>query len=160
MCVPNHCFLQIMFYLLFEKIILGNNSNINHNNSSILCEKAHRSIEEFPHDFFTEEQRQHGAIIIHLLVAFYGFIFITFVCQDYYLPSVFCICTGMVHKLMTVAYFTSVYVGGGGMKLHVSVLTLHSYNTMKILPIFPKLKTITHITPLLIIHKIIFKCII
>ncbi|KAL5242559.1 hypothetical protein ACI65C_009969 [Semiaphis heraclei] len=56
------------------------------------CENIHRSIDEFPKDFFTEEQRRHGAVIIHLILAFYGFLFITFVCQDYFLPSVLYIC--------------------------------------------------------------------
>lgn len=61
------------------------------------CENIHRSIDEFPKDFFTEEQRRHGAVIIHLILAFYGFLFITFVCQDYFLPSVLYICLGMTY---------------------------------------------------------------
>ncbi|XP_015372787.1 PREDICTED: sodium/potassium/calcium exchanger 3-like [Diuraphis noxia] len=65
----------------------------NFNNSTLVtCENIHRSIDEFPKDFFTEEQRRHGAVIIHLILVFYGFLFITFVCQDYFLPSVLYIC--------------------------------------------------------------------
>lgn len=52
------------------------------------------SIEEFPPDPFTDEQRIHGAIIFHLIVGFYCFVLIAFVCNDYFLPSVFCICQG------------------------------------------------------------------
>ncbi|XP_022178299.1 sodium/potassium/calcium exchanger 3-like [Myzus persicae] len=62
------------------------------NSSPTKCPNIHRSIDEFPSDFFTEEQRRHGAIVIHLILAFYGFLFITFVCQDYFLPSVLYIC--------------------------------------------------------------------
>ncbi|XP_008178917.1 sodium/potassium/calcium exchanger 3 isoform X2 [Acyrthosiphon pisum] len=62
------------------------------NSSPTLCENIQRSIDEFPRDFFTEEQRRHGAVIVHLILAFYGFLFITFVCQDYFLPSVLYIC--------------------------------------------------------------------
>ncbi|KAL4121700.1 hypothetical protein QTP88_014161 [Uroleucon formosanum] len=62
------------------------------NSSPTSCPNIHRSIDEFPRDFFTEEQRRHGAVIVHLILAFYGFLFITFVCQDYFLPSVLYIC--------------------------------------------------------------------
>ncbi|CAI6351467.1 unnamed protein product [Macrosiphum euphorbiae] len=62
------------------------------NSSPTSCDNIHRSIDEFPRDFFTEEQRRHGAVIVHLILAFYGFLFITFVCQDYFLPSVLYIC--------------------------------------------------------------------
>uniref|UniRef100_A0A2S2R4K3 Sodium/potassium/calcium exchanger 5 n=1 Tax=Sipha flava TaxID=143950 RepID=A0A2S2R4K3_9HEMI len=60
--------------------------------NSSTCENASRSIDDFPPDFFTNEQRRHGAVVFHFLVAFYGFVFIAFVCNDYFLPSVFCIC--------------------------------------------------------------------
>ncbi|CAH1738953.1 unnamed protein product [Aphis gossypii] len=62
------------------------------NGSPTWCANVHRSIDEFPRDFFTEEQRLHGAVIVHLILSFYGFLFITFVCQDYFLPSVLYIC--------------------------------------------------------------------
>ncbi|XP_060850055.1 sodium/potassium/calcium exchanger 5-like isoform X2 [Rhopalosiphum padi] len=62
------------------------------NSSPTVCANVHRSVDEFPRDFFTEEQRLHGAVIVHLILSFYGFLFITFVCQDYFLPSVLYIC--------------------------------------------------------------------
>ncbi|XP_027840072.2 sodium/potassium/calcium exchanger 5-like isoform X2 [Aphis gossypii] len=62
------------------------------NSSTITCENVSRSIDDFPPDFFTDDQRRHGAVVFHFLVAFYGFVFIAFVCNDYFLPSVFCIC--------------------------------------------------------------------
>lgn len=77
---------------LKDFIFVGNYSS---NNSWISCEYVRRSIDEFPPDFFSKEQRRNGAVIFHLLVAFYGFIFITFTCHDYFLPSVFCICSGI-----------------------------------------------------------------
>lgn len=72
---------------------LGSNFS---NSSTIPCKNATRSIDDFPPDFFTDDQRRHGAVVFHFLVAFYGFVFIAFVCNDYFLPSVFCICLGMV----------------------------------------------------------------
>lgn len=66
------------------------------NSNTAPCKNATRSIDDFPPDFFTDDQRRHGAVAFHFLVAFYGFVFIAFVCNDYFLPSVFCICLGMV----------------------------------------------------------------
>lgn len=69
------------------------------NGSAIICENVSRSIDDFPPDFFTDDQRRHGAVVFHFLVAFYGFVFIAFVCNDYFLPSVFCICLGKSNLL-------------------------------------------------------------
>lgn len=85
--------LILFFVLENETSAAGNDFR---NNSTIPCENARRSIDDFPPDFFTDDQRRHGAVVIHFLVAFYGFVFIAFVCNDYFLPSVFCICLGMV----------------------------------------------------------------
>ncbi|VVC32216.1 Sodium/calcium exchanger membrane region,Sodium/potassium/calcium exchanger [Cinara cedri] len=79
----------------------GNNSSITtnisifSNSSPISCETIHRSMDEFPPDYFTEEQRRNGAVIFHLSIAFYGFILITVVCHDYFLPSVLYICSDL-----------------------------------------------------------------
>lgn len=81
-------------YLVKDIYFIGNYSNINSS-----CENVRRSIDEFPPDIFSKEQRRHGAVIFHLLVAFYGFLFITFTCHDYFLPSVFCICSGMMYTV-------------------------------------------------------------
>ncbi|KAL4107645.1 hypothetical protein QTP88_017958 [Uroleucon formosanum] len=76
-------------------VVRGNDTSSNNkfsNSSTIICENVSRSIDDFPPDFFTDNQRRHGAVVFHFLVAFYGFVFIAFVCNDYFLPSVFCIC--------------------------------------------------------------------
>lgn len=39
-----------------------------------------------------EEQRQHGAVLLHFLGAIYFFTLLAVVCNDYFLPSVECIC--------------------------------------------------------------------
>jgi len=84
-------------YLLIVNLFSEKNFTIENvqNGSPTWCANIHRSIDEFPSDFFTEEQRLHGAVIVHLIFSFYGFLFITFVCQDYFLPSVLYICLGM-----------------------------------------------------------------
>jgi len=102
------CFIcsQIVFFFSSGNDTSGSNE---FNNSSIItCENVSRSIDDFPPDFFTDDQRRHGAVVFHFLVAFYGFVFIAFVCNDYFLPSVFCICLGMLH--LSKKYLLKVYI--------------------------------------------------
>lgn len=42
--------------------------------------------------FFSEEQRQRGAVILHILGAIYFFTLLAVVLNDYFIPSVECIC--------------------------------------------------------------------
>lgn len=51
-----------------------------------------RSIHDFPADLFTPEQRRNGAILLHAFFGFYCFILTAYVCNDYLLPSLDCIC--------------------------------------------------------------------
>lgn len=53
-----------------------------------------RKIDDFP-ELFTREQRLHGAIILHFLLSLYCFIFLAYICNDYFLPSVECICVDL-----------------------------------------------------------------
>ncbi|CAK9807069.1 Sodium/potassium/calcium exchanger 5 [Anthophora quadrimaculata] len=54
-----------------------------------------RSIDDFPVDLFTYEQRRHGAVALHAFLGFYCFLLTAFVCHDYLLPAVHRICIGM-----------------------------------------------------------------
>lgn len=58
-----------------------------------------KSVDEFPADVFSQQQRIHGAFLFHLFVLTYCFLFVSFVCQDYFLPSVFCICSGRLDSV-------------------------------------------------------------
>ncbi|XP_074642037.1 sodium/potassium/calcium exchanger 5-like [Tubulanus polymorphus] len=51
-----------------------------------------RSIEEFPPDFFTEEQRKAGGVFVHFLIAFYMCGALAIVCDDYFVSSLEGIC--------------------------------------------------------------------
>lgn len=53
------------------------------------------SISEFPDDIFTNEQRLNGFVVLHLLGAIYFFTLLAVVCNDYFLPSVECICNDL-----------------------------------------------------------------
>uniref|UniRef100_A0A7G3AI51 Putative k+-dependent ca2+/na+ exchanger nckx1 n=1 Tax=Lutzomyia longipalpis TaxID=7200 RepID=A0A7G3AI51_LUTLO len=55
------------------------------------CE-APSSIDDFPEDLFTQTQRLQGGILLHFLATIYFFTFLAIVVDDYFLPSVECIC--------------------------------------------------------------------
>ncbi|GIY77867.1 hypothetical protein CDAR_10441, partial [Caerostris darwini] len=44
-------------------------------------------IDSFPDDFFTQEERQIGGVIIHVVIAAYTCAMIGIVCHDYFVPS-------------------------------------------------------------------------
>ncbi|XP_055843681.1 sodium/potassium/calcium exchanger 3 isoform X1 [Episyrphus balteatus] len=48
-------------------------------------------LDEFP-EFFTEDQLRQGWIAIHIFAAIYFFVLLAMVCNDYFLPTVECIC--------------------------------------------------------------------
>ena len=45
------------------------------------------SISEFPGDVFTQSQRRHGGLILHLIVALYMFVALAIVCDYYFVSS-------------------------------------------------------------------------
>ena len=51
-------------------------------------------IDDFPQDLFTQEERRQGWVIIHFLVSCYIFYALAIVCDDYFVPSMECICEG------------------------------------------------------------------
>ncbi|KAL7300989.1 hypothetical protein TKK_0006266 [Trichogramma kaykai] len=53
------------------------------------------SIKEFPSDGLTRSQRQHGFILIHVVIAIYSFLLLAIVCDDFFVPSI----TRIVAKL-------------------------------------------------------------
>uniref|UniRef100_A0AC11BBB9 Solute carrier family 24 member 5 n=1 Tax=Ovis aries TaxID=9940 RepID=A0AC11BBB9_SHEEP len=42
---------------------------------------------EFPEGFFTKQERADGGIIIYFLIILYMFMAVSFVCDEYFLPS-------------------------------------------------------------------------
>uniref|UniRef100_V5I968 Sodium/potassium/calcium exchanger 4 n=1 Tax=Anoplophora glabripennis TaxID=217634 RepID=V5I968_ANOGL len=44
------------------------------------------AINEFPPDGFTRQQRQHGFVVLHALLACYLFTLLAIVCDDYFVP--------------------------------------------------------------------------
>ncbi|GLV48648.1 zydeco [Carabus blaptoides fortunei] len=54
------------------------------------------AIDDFPSDGFTREQRQHGWVAVHAVVACYCFTLLAIVCDDYFVPAVKKICHGLM----------------------------------------------------------------
>ncbi|XP_076025249.1 sodium/potassium/calcium exchanger 3-like [Genypterus blacodes] len=50
-------------------------------------EEPREAIHEFPEDIFTKEQREEGAVILHVLCAIYMFYALAIVCDHYFVPS-------------------------------------------------------------------------
>ncbi|XP_053680299.1 sodium/potassium/calcium exchanger 3-like [Anopheles nili] len=50
------------------------------------------SLDDLPTDLFSEEQRLQGAIVLHFVAAIYFFMLLAYVCSEYFLPSVECLC--------------------------------------------------------------------
>ncbi|XP_052903447.1 sodium/potassium/calcium exchanger 3-like [Anopheles moucheti] len=50
------------------------------------------SLDDLPSDLFSEDQRLQGAIVLHFLAAIYFFMLLAYVCSEYFLPSVECLC--------------------------------------------------------------------
>ncbi|CAL8124572.1 unnamed protein product [Orchesella dallaii] len=51
------------------------------------------AIEDFPEDLFTQEERQNGFVILHILISLYIFYALSVVCDDYFVPSIERICS-------------------------------------------------------------------
>ncbi|GAB5573111.1 sodium/potassium/calcium exchanger 4 isoform X1 [Prionailurus iriomotensis] len=50
------------------------------------------AIHEFPTDLFSNKERQHGAVLLHILGALYMFYALAIVCDDFFVPSLEKIC--------------------------------------------------------------------
>ena len=57
------------------------------NNRDNGTECRNRTIDEFPPDFFTLEQKRHGGVIIHILITIYLFAAVAIVCDEYFVHS-------------------------------------------------------------------------
>ena len=53
-----------------------------------------RSIDQFPADFMSEQQRKNGGVVVHILLSLYIFAAIAIVCDDYFVASLEKLSTG------------------------------------------------------------------
>ncbi len=87
------------------------------------CINSKGAIEEFPKDFFTQEQRLHGAIVVHLLITFYTFGLLAVVCDDYFVVSLYHICARLDLD-NDVAGATFMAIGSSAPTLFISVISI------------------------------------
>ena len=87
------------------------------------CTTSKGAIEEFPKDVFTQEQRTHGAVVIHLLVAFYMFALLAVVCDEYFVISLYHICARLDLD-SNVAGATFMAIGSSAPTLFISVISI------------------------------------
>lgn len=82
-----------------------------------------RAIEQFPRDFFTSDQRHHGAVLIHVTIAFYMFLGFAILCDDYFVPSLEVICE-VLHIQSDVAGATFMAAGSSAPELATAVIAV------------------------------------
>ena len=79
------------------------------------------SVKNFPLDFMTPDQRRHGGIVSHFLIALYMFGALTLVCDKYFIPSL----ESITHKFKVrsdVAGATFMAAGGSATELFICIV--------------------------------------
>ncbi|KFB34754.1 AGAP010973-PA-like protein [Anopheles sinensis] len=73
---------------------IATNESQSESTSPLICIVT-TSLDDLPPDAFTDEQRLQGAIVLHFLAAVYFFMLLAYVCSEYFLPSVECLCESL-----------------------------------------------------------------
>ncbi|XP_070577286.1 sodium/potassium/calcium exchanger 3-like [Ptychodera flava] len=79
------------------------------------------TIHEFPPDYFTNEQRLQGALVLHFICVIYMFIALAIVCDDYFVPSLEKICVRLGFS-EDVAGATFMAAGSSAPELFISII--------------------------------------
>ncbi|XP_045057786.1 sodium/potassium/calcium exchanger 4 isoform X2 [Desmodus rotundus] len=79
------------------------------------------AIHEFPTDLFSNKERQHGAVLLHVLGALYMFYALAIVCDDFFVPSLEKICEKL-HLSEDVAGATFMAAGSSTPELFASII--------------------------------------
>ncbi|XP_065065713.1 sodium/potassium/calcium exchanger 4-like [Rhopilema esculentum] len=87
------------------------------------CVTSKGAVEEFPKDFFTQEERLRGACVVHILVAFYMFALLAVVCDEYFVISLYHICARLDLD-SNVAGATFMAIGSSAPTLFISVISI------------------------------------
>ncbi|XP_074648859.1 sodium/potassium/calcium exchanger 4-like [Tubulanus polymorphus] len=95
--------------------------NITDANSTVKDKCTPPAYHEFPKDLFTNRQRSHGALVIHVCVVCYMFYALALVCDDYFVSSLDKICEKL-HIGEDVAGATFMAAGSSAPELFTSVI--------------------------------------
>mmetsp|Transcript_13809 Transcript_13809/g.19172 ORF Transcript_13809/g.19172 Transcript_13809/m.19172 type:complete len:533 (-) Transcript_13809:960-2558(-) len=58
----------------------------------LLSDDASDELDQYPDDLFTKEQRQQGAVILHIIGVMYMFCALAIICDEFFVPSLDVIC--------------------------------------------------------------------
>nr|XP_060612544.1 sodium/potassium/calcium exchanger 4 isoform X2 [Anolis sagrei ordinatus] len=98
-----------------RRLMASNNESVREKN----CTEP--AIHEFPEDLFTNQERQQGAILLHIIGALYMFYALAIVCDDFFVPSLEKICEKL-HLSEDVAGATFMAAGSSTPELFASVI--------------------------------------
>lgn len=95
------CIIFINFSLVHVVVL---SDNVGHEQVMKSLVKVHEmpenctppSIDDFPSDLFTQDERRQGYVAIHFIASFYMFYCLALVCQDYFVPCIECCCEGLL----------------------------------------------------------------
>lgn len=79
------------------------------------------AIDEFPEDFFNQDQRSRGGVVLHFIISIYLFYSLAIICDDFFVPSLECICDAM-DMPTDVAGATFMAMGTSAPELFTSVI--------------------------------------
>ncbi|XP_025095670.1 LOW QUALITY PROTEIN: sodium/potassium/calcium exchanger 3-like [Pomacea canaliculata] len=82
-----------------------------------------RAVNNFPENFFSLELTKDGAVVLHILIAFYLFAALAIICDDYFVPSLEQICKDL-HLKEDVAGATFMAAGSSAPELCTSIVGL------------------------------------
>lgn len=80
-----------------------------------------RAVEQFPRDYFSQDQRAHGAVILHIILVAYMFLALAIVCDSYFVPSLEVLCN-LLHLQTDVAGATFMAAGSSAPELATAVI--------------------------------------
>ncbi|XP_023715513.1 sodium/potassium/calcium exchanger 4 isoform X2 [Cryptotermes secundus] len=111
---------SIILTVQFVSVKCTNNTTAEDDRSHVQ-DCMNSSVSDFPDDLFDFKERKNGAIIVHFFLALYCFTIIAVVCNDYFLPSVDCICTEL-NLTQDVAGATFMAVATSSPELFVNII--------------------------------------
>lgn len=98
---------------------IGNTKEMDDERFSVNCTEP--TIQDFPPDMFTQEQRQKGGVVIHFMLCIYTMLMIGVVIDEYFVPSLEIIAE-VLHMSPDVAGATIMAIGTSSPELFINIV--------------------------------------
>ncbi|XP_032782284.2 sodium/potassium/calcium exchanger 3 [Daphnia magna] len=98
---------------------IGNTKEMDDERFSVNCTEP--TIQDFPPDMFTQEQRQKGGVVIHFILCIYTMLMIGVVIDEYFVPSLEIIAE-VLHMSPDVAGATIMAIGTSSPELFINIV--------------------------------------